>query len=128
MYAELAEPASAAQPIKSDHKNLDRLELTTQNCQSGKVETVSLRYRKEGDNYVIAATTNERGTKPSWFLSLKKEPMVQLKLEGIEFYAQAKTPTGRERLALLPKAQQLVPDILNKIPRDTCIVVMCPMW
>jgi len=106
----------------------EHLTLTTQSNETGRAQTALLPYRKESNRYVVAATTSKRGSKPIWFLNLKKEPMVQLEIEGVQFYAQARTPTGRERIDLLKIARDLAPNMTNKIPRDTCLVLLTPMW
>lgn len=131
-YAKSNAPSAAGSAEEIESVKPTFLTLTTQSSETGRAQTALLSYCKEGDSYVVAATSNQQGKKPPWFLSLKKEPMVQLEIEGVQFCAQAKTPTGRERINLLPKTKQLASgvsqELANKIPRITSLVLISPMW
>ena len=126
-----------AESISSSNTNLSQesseitdqnyLNLTTQNSESGRAQIAQMQYYREGNSYIVTATSDDRGTKPDWFLNLKKEPLVQLEIDGIQFHARAKTPTGRERVRLLPKARKLAPEILDTIPRKTSLVTLNPL-
>jgi hypothetical protein len=85
-----------------------RLVLTTQCRYSAKAESALLQYRRQQNNYVVVATNNENRAKPSWFLNLKEEPIVQLRIGDAKFFAKAITPTGRARLMLLALTAEIV--------------------
>jgi len=103
------------------------LVLTTQGRYSAKAELALLQYRRLENNFVVIAINNENRAKPGWFLNLKEEPIVQLKVGGAKFYAKAVTPTGRERLKLLPLMAEIAGSGLSKVPRDMTTVVFSPM-
>ena len=128
MYAQSVAQATQNSDLNAESGKPEHLTLTTQSSETGRAQTALLPYCKASDSYVVAATNSEGGTKPHWFLNLKKEPMVQLAIEGVQFYAQARTPTGKERINLLKTTRDLTPNMTNKIPRDTCLVVITPMW
>jgi len=126
--SELTDKPVANMPVHTGTNGLEHLTLTTQNSETGRAQITLLPYCRENNVYIVAATSSERGTKPNWFLNLKKEPLVQLGISGVQFYAQARTPTGRERISLLKATRDLVPNMTNKIPRETCLVAITPMW
>ena len=87
-------------PTEQESSRPQILLIGTQGRYSGVRESNFLVYRKDGDNYVVAASTRDGHFKPDWYLNLKEEPVVELEVDGVQFHARASTPVGRERLRL----------------------------
>lgn len=104
------------------------LNLTTQGRSSGKPESELLIYRRDNQGrFIVLATNEDNHRKPEWYLNLKKDPVVQVEVDGATFYAKAMTPTGTRRLQLRARLEieRIYP--VDTIPRDTAIVVLNPM-
>jgi hypothetical protein len=101
--------------------------LTTQDRDTGRPESELLIYRRDECGHFAVLATNTHNRKPNWYLNLKEEPVVQLEVDGANFYAMAVTPTGTSRLRLreLFESSFLYPG--DTIPRDTSIVLLRPM-
>ncbi|MBD3647418.1 MAG: nitroreductase family deazaflavin-dependent oxidoreductase [Pseudomonadales bacterium] len=103
------------------------LVLTTQGRSSGRLESELLTYRREPDGSFIVLAINEGRYKPSWYLNLKAEPIVQVEVDGAVFSARASTAVGRDRLRLRQRfdAELLYP--IDDVPRETAIVRLSPL-
>lgn len=108
-------------------KDLEQLLLTTQNRYNGKPETVALDYRMDLESYVLAAQNENEHYKPEWYLNLKKEPVVQLEVDGTVFPTLAKTPVGTDRLRVWPLVKSMSGQPKEILPRDTTVIVLTPM-
>ncbi len=104
-----------------------KLVLITQGRYSGRPEATLLSYRRFGDDYVVIATNARRKSKPDWYLNLKEEPVVQLEIGEMTFYAKATTPSGRQRVQMLPIVAEIMDGFDTTIPRETAAVVLSPM-
>lgn len=71
--------------------------LTTTGRRSGVPRTVALRYGRDGDDYILAASNGGRAEPPAWYLNLADNPSVEVQLGADRFTAQARTATADER-------------------------------
>jgi deazaflavin-dependent oxidoreductase (nitroreductase family) len=113
--------------VHKDTENGDSLVLITNGRYTGRSEAALLTYKRYHGEYVIVAINERRRTKPDWYLNLKEEPVVQVELAGTSFYAQARTPTGQERLRLLPIVSKLAGGFGSEIPRETSAILLAPI-
>ncbi|MEX0622031.1 MAG: nitroreductase family deazaflavin-dependent oxidoreductase [Candidatus Woykebacteria bacterium] len=74
--------------------------LTTTGYKSGKKHTVPLGFLKDGTNYIVTASNAGRDQNPDWFLNLRRNPEVTIRLQGVErkVNAEVVNPKERERL------------------------------
>jgi len=74
--------------------------LTTTGRKSGQPRTKPLCYFEEGQDLVLIASNGGADKHPAWYLNLKNDPKVRLRLKGPEFPAVAEVsdPQTRERL------------------------------
>lgn len=74
--------------------------LTTKGRKSGEARTTPLIYGRDGDNYIVIASTGGRPKHPGWYLNLDADPEVELQVEANVFNATAATASAddRERL------------------------------
>ncbi len=111
----------------SPHVGNTLLLLSTQGRYSGQKESNLMVYRRDNNDYVVAATNESERFKPGWYLNLKEEPVVMIEIGGIQIHAMATTPVGRERLRLWPLVEEISSITREVLPRDTAIVVLSPM-
>lgn len=110
----------------SDTAHEPLLKLTTQGRYCGTARANLLPFRLFGDRYVIGASNEKSQIKPDWYLNLKEEPIVQVDIADASFYAKAVTPTGSERLKVLPLLKSMM-NYSDKIPRETAVVLLTPL-
>lgn len=74
--------------------------LTTTGRKSGVLRTKPLCYFDEGSDYVLVASNGGSDNHPAWFLNLKNDPTVSIRIHDAEFLAIAEvsSPETRERL------------------------------
>ena len=74
--------------------------LTTKGRKSGEARTTPLIYGRDGDTYIVIASTGGRPKHPGWYLNLDADPEVELQVEANVFNATATTASAddRERL------------------------------
>lgn len=124
--------SSVANPVeeslqKTEAAGLPKLVLITQGRHSSRSEATLLTYGRHGNDYIVIATNARRKAKPDWYLNLKEEPIVQVEIGDASFYAKATTPTGRERIRLLPVVADMMDGYDTSIPRETSAVVLSPL-
>jgi deazaflavin-dependent oxidoreductase (nitroreductase family) len=80
------------------------LELTTIGRKTGKPRTVMLTSPlQEGDVYVVVASRGGDDTHPAWFLNLRNDPAVEVRIVGQPRRAmQARVATAEERARMWP--------------------------
>ncbi|MCB1692004.1 MAG: nitroreductase family deazaflavin-dependent oxidoreductase [Pseudomonadales bacterium] len=118
--------AATTMPVHAMH-GTSRLILITQGRYSGRMEAALLTYRRVGNDYLVIATNEKNRAKPDWYLNLKEEPVVQIELSDAGFHARATTPTGADRIRLLPVVSELSDGHGHAIPRDTAAVLLSPI-
>ena len=126
--------ATAKQPMTSlKHESENDTDtavllITTQGRYSEQPEVSGLHYIKCNEDYLVIAKNNQAQAKPDWYLNLREEPIIQIELGEIRFYAKAETVTGAERLSLSSHTYQLDKNPSRTIPRDTAVVLLKPLF
>jgi deazaflavin-dependent oxidoreductase (nitroreductase family) len=110
-----------------DQEKLARLVLITQGRSSGEAETSVLAYQRVANQYLVVATNEDSQSKPDWYLNLKSDPLVQVELGEMSFFATASTPTGKARLKVWPSVDAIKGNDSYKIPRESTAVLLSPM-
>ena len=103
-----------------------KLILLTRGRYSGRSEASLLSYRRIGNDYLVVATNQARRAKPDWYLNLKEEPLVEIEIDDVSFYARAWTPTGRDRLHLLSTVNEMTNGLDDTVPRETAAILLSP--
>ena len=81
--------------------------LTTTGRKTGKLRTWPLLYLVEGDAYVIVASNSGSLPHPSWYLNLRSNPTVSIRLGNRQVSVQARTASPEERTFFWPKMVEL---------------------
>ena len=101
--------------------------LTTKGRKTGKETTTPLIYARDGDNYVIVASKGGAPKNPAWYENLRKDPEVEVQVEGDVFFARARTAEGEERERAWAKANEVWPhyaEYQQKTDRTIPVVVL----
>lgn len=114
-------------PEQTTSQAESRLILITRGRHSERSEAALLKYRRVGNDYLVVATSDDARSKPDWYLNLKEEPIVQIEISDASFHAYASTPTGKERLRLLPQTDELAQGPDKSIPRETAAILLRPL-
>lgn len=117
---------TAPQHAVEDTVHEPLLKLTTQGRYCGTAIANLLPFRLYEDQYVIGASNAKNQLKPDWYLNLKEEPIVQIEIADASFYAKATTPTGSDRLKVMPLLKSMM-NFSDKIPRETAVVLLNPL-
>jgi len=83
--------------------------LSTTGRKTGKQRTKPLCYFEEGPDYVIIASNGGADKHPEWFLNLKSDPNVKVRIEETEFSARAEVSDPKTRQRLWQKLISLSP-------------------
>ena len=106
------------------------LALTTTGRKSGQPRTVMLTSPlQEGDKVIIVASKGGDDRNPEWFLNLKANPKVEVKLRGKTTSMTAHVPEGTERAELwqrLTSAHKNYAQYQTKTDREIPVVVLEP--
>jgi deazaflavin-dependent oxidoreductase (nitroreductase family) len=81
----------------------DMLLLTTTGRRTARPHTVPLLYLRDGDRYVVVASFGGRPYHPAWYLNLRAEASVVVKIGSRRFPGIASTATPDERSAWWPR-------------------------
>ena len=111
----------------SERRSESLLYLKTVDRYTGSPVTHTVFYREIGNEYVIVASNETETYKPDWYLNLKEEPIVEVELDGMHFYARASTPVGSERMQIWPLVEELSQYIERHLPRNVTGVLLSPM-
>ena len=97
------------------------LELTTTGRKTGKPRSVMLTSPlREGDAYVIVASRGGDDTHPAWFLNLRDNPQVRVRVIGEpERPMRARVATPEERARLWPQITSRYPNYAGYEKRTT---------
>jgi deazaflavin-dependent oxidoreductase (nitroreductase family) len=74
--------------------------LTTTGRKSGEKRTTPLLYGRRGDDVVLIASNGGAPTHPPWYLNLKADPEVDVRIKGEGYKARAREATPEERPGL----------------------------
>lgn len=88
---------------------LNILLLTTTGRKSGKPRVTPLGYFEHGDAYVIIASNAGMDKHPEWFLNLKANPHVNVRIREKELHATAKLAVAEQRKRLWDRLVGLSP-------------------
>ncbi|MEX0943928.1 MAG: nitroreductase/quinone reductase family protein [Pseudomonadales bacterium] len=111
-------PAPASEP---------RLILITQGRESGRSEAALLRFKRVNNDFLVIASNEKSKRKPDWYLNLKEQPCVRIEVADAAFNAKAWTPTGAERVRLLPFVRVMLDSLDSSIPRETSVILLSPL-
>jgi deazaflavin-dependent oxidoreductase (nitroreductase family) len=108
---------------------LNVLLLTTTGKLTGKPRTKPLCYFEEGRNYVVIASNGGADHHPAWYLNLKNDPKVRLRIKDAELSATAEISDPSTRKRLWQKLISLSPHYIkygNKTTRQIPMVLLHP--
>lgn len=71
--------------------------LTTTGRRTGRTRTVPLMYLRDGEDYVVTASNGGRRFHPAWYLNLKSNPKVEVRVMEMAGAAVAETLAEREK-------------------------------
>jgi deazaflavin-dependent oxidoreductase (nitroreductase family) len=103
--------------------------LTTRGRKTGKLRRTALIYGKDGDRYVVVASTGGARNHPEWYLNLVANPGVTVQVKGNVFGAAACPASGSERTRLWEQMAEIWPDYdayQQKTKRTIPVVVLEP--
>lgn len=110
---------------------LTTLLLTTKGRKSGGVRHAPLIYQEGGGGYVVVASKGGAPQHPAWYLNLKNEPEVEIRVGPRRMKARARTAQGEERTrlwALMAKAYPPYDDYQRRAgAREIPVVVLEPL-
>jgi deazaflavin-dependent oxidoreductase (nitroreductase family) len=101
--------------------------LTTRGRRSGKLRRTALIYGRDGDRYLVVASSGGGKEHPSWYLNLAESPEVQVQVGAHKFTAQALTATAEEKPRLWRLMASIWPDYDRyqaKTKRDIPVVIL----
>ena len=121
--------------VESDGKKGHRwsgvhtLLLTTRGRKTGKLQRTALIYGRDGDRYLVVASTGGGDKHPSWYLNLVENPEVQVQVGAEKFTARARTATAKQKPKLWKTMAEIWPDYDKyqaKTNREIPVVVLEP--
>ena len=119
--------------VESDGKKGHRwngvhtLLLTTRGRKTGKLRRTALIYGRDGDRYLVVASTGGGKKHPAWYLNLVENPEVQVQVGAETFSARAKTATAKQKPKLWKTMAEIWPDYDKyqaKTDREIPVVVL----
>jgi deazaflavin-dependent oxidoreductase (nitroreductase family) len=111
---------------------VDTLLLTTRGRRSGKLRRTALIYGRDGDAYLVVASSGGQATHPLWYLNLVEDPDVRVQVGADVFAARARTATPEEKPRLWSQMTEIFPQYdtyqrsATKTGRDIPVVVLEP--
>ena len=78
--------------------------LKTTGAKTGKERITPLLYLRDGDNFVLIASKGGNARHPAWYVNLKKNPQVEIFVDGESIKCTASDAEGEERKRLWAKA------------------------
>jgi deazaflavin-dependent oxidoreductase (nitroreductase family) len=112
-----------------DWHGASTLILTTTGRRSGEPHSTPLIYRRQGDDFVVAASNGGRDRNPAWYHNVLADPDVGVQVWGDRFRARARPATGAERAELWRLMTSGFPryaDYQRAIEREIPVVVLEP--
>jgi deazaflavin-dependent oxidoreductase (nitroreductase family) len=92
---------------------VDTLLLTTRGRKTGKLRRTALIYGRDGDRYLVVASSGGSRSHPSWYPNLSANPEVHVQVGADRFDARAVTASLKER----PRAWGLMATIWPEYDR-----------
>ncbi|HEV2950759.1 MAG TPA: nitroreductase family deazaflavin-dependent oxidoreductase [Actinomycetota bacterium] len=79
---------------------VNTLLLTTRGRKTGKLRRTALIYGRDGDRYLVVASSGGSKTHPSWYLNLREDSKVDVQVADDRFEARAITASAEDRSRL----------------------------
>ena len=89
---------------------VNTLLLTTRGRRSGKLRRTALIYERDGDAYVVVASSGGSKRHPAWYLNLVANPEAQVQVGPETFTGTARTAGPGDRTRLWSKMNAIWPD------------------
>lgn len=114
---------------KSGHRfhGREALLLTTRGRRTGTLRRTALYYGRDGDRYVVVASSGGEPTHPAWYLNLLADSLVVVQVGAEIFGATARPATGAEKARLWESMVAIFPkyaDYQAKTSRDIPVVIL----
>jgi F420H(2)-dependent quinone reductase len=104
--------------------------LSTTGRKTGKERTTPLLYLEDGENLVVVASDGGAPRHPAWYLNLKANPEVGVRVKERDLRARAEEETGEEKRRLWARLVEMYPSYENyqrRTRREIPVVVLRPM-
>jgi deazaflavin-dependent oxidoreductase (nitroreductase family) len=111
-------------------RGMPTLLLTTRGRRSGVLRRTALIYGRDGDNYLVVASSGGSPRHPAWYLNLAADPEVRVQVRADAFRARARTATAEERPALWRTVTSIFPtydQYQAKTGREIPLVILEPL-
>jgi deazaflavin-dependent oxidoreductase (nitroreductase family) len=114
---------------KAGHRwsGVHTLLLTTRGRRSGKLRRTALIYGRDGDRYLVVASSGGAKHHPAWYLNLTENPEVEVQVGPDRFAARAHTASGEEKARLWGTMASIWPEYDRyqaRTERDIPLVVL----
>jgi len=114
---------------KTGHRwsGVHTLLLTTRGRRSGKLRRTALIYGRDGDRYLVVASSGGAKNHPAWYLNLTENPEVEVQVGPDRFEARAHTASDDERSRLWGTMVSIWPEYDGyqaRTERDIPVVVL----
>jgi deazaflavin-dependent oxidoreductase (nitroreductase family) len=96
---------------------LPMLTLTTPGRKTGQPRTVQLAYHRDGDDYLVVASSMGSQTHPAWRYNLEAAGTTQVRVRDGVFTATATVLTAPEKQRLWPAIQATIPQMATYVRR-----------
>lgn len=103
--------------------------LTTRGRRSGKLRRTPLIYGRDGDAYVVVASSGGGPEHPGWYHNLVAQPQVDVQVAADTFTANARAAASDERARLWGMMASIWPDYdryQRRTEREIPVVVLEP--
>jgi deazaflavin-dependent oxidoreductase (nitroreductase family) len=111
-------------------RGVPTLLLITLGRRSGKLRRTALIYGRDGDNYLVVASSGGAPSHPAWYLNLVTHPDVKVQVLADTFPARARTASIEERPALWRTMTAIFPmydRYQAKTSREIPLVILEPL-
>jgi deazaflavin-dependent oxidoreductase (nitroreductase family) len=108
----------------------EMLLISVRGRKSGTWYRTALAYGRDGDNYVVGASSGGSVDHPEWYLNLSANPDVHVQVRGEKFAARASTVSGPERARLWRLLGEVSTDYAtfqSRVTREVPVVVLEPL-
>lgn len=108
---------------------VNTLLLTTRGRKTGKLRRTALIYGRDGDRYLVVASSGGARTHPSWYLNLREDPEVQVQVGEERLDARAVTASAEERPRVWRTMASIWPEYeryQTKTSREIPVVILEP--
>ena len=106
---------------------VNTLLITTRGRKTGVLHRTALIYGRDGDRYVVVASSGGSPRHPNWYLNLVGTPEVDVQVGAEKFRARARPATAQERPSLWEQMTSIWPDYARyqkRTDREIPVVVI----